>query len=89
LRVLYRLPNLKRLDKIIVSPEEKIKSFNLYHSPEGDLDMRKAVHEQYLPDVPFEDYTPEQLLHDEESELTPDELTAGVILNHETDYDLQ
>lgn len=81
LRVLYRLPNLKRLDQIIVSPEEKIKAFNLYHSGEGDLDVRKTVHQQYLPDVPFEDHSPEQLAHDEESELTSEELNMGKLLS--------
>lgn len=77
------------MDNIIVSPEEKIKAFNLYHSTEGDLELRKSVHEQFLPDVPFEDYSPEQLMHDEESELTNDELDVGMILNHSPQYDQQ
>ena len=79
--MLYRLPHLQRLDTTLVSPEEKIRAFNLYHSSEGDLHLRRQVHEQFLPDVPFEDYTPEQLIHDEESELTKAELQVGRILS--------
>ena len=74
---MYRLPNLKRLDSTLVSPDEKIRAFNLYRSPEGDLAMRETVHQRFLPDVPFEDFSAESLPCDEEEELTREELLQG------------
>eukprot|EP01033_Poteriospumella_lacustris_P011963 gene11963-8541_t len=77
LRVLYRLPNLKRLDHVLVSTEEKIRALNLYRSPEGDLHLRQAVWEQHCPTVPFEDCSPQQLVYDEENDITAEEMALG------------
>lgn len=83
MRILYRLPNLKRLDSTLVSPDEKVRAFNLYRSAEGDLSMREHVHQRFLPDVPFEDFSPETLACDEEQELTMEELLNGELINEE------
>lgn len=80
LRVLYRLPNLKRLDHVLVSTEEKIRALNLYRSPEGDLHLRQAVWEQHCPTVPFEDCSPQQLVYDEENDITAEEMALGELL---------
>jgi hypothetical protein len=80
LRILYRLPNLKRIDHVLVSTEEKLRALNLYHSPEGDLRQRQAVWEEHCPSVSFEDFAPQQLLYDEENDITPEEMALGELL---------
>lgn len=55
----------------------KIRAFNLYHSPEGDIQDRQRVHEQYCPNIPFVDYSPYQLPYDEELELSMNDLQQG------------
>mmetsp|Transcript_33496 Transcript_33496/g.56182 ORF Transcript_33496/g.56182 Transcript_33496/m.56182 type:complete len:401 (+) Transcript_33496:40-1242(+) len=77
LRVLYRLPHILVLDNEDASREAKVRAFNLYRAPEGDLDMRKEVLAKHLPNVEFVDYSPQQLEHDEETDLTAEELKGG------------
>lgn len=55
-----------------------MRAFNLYHSPDGDLALREDVLRQYLPQVGFVDYSPQQLPHDEETDLSPEELLRGL-----------
>ena len=66
LRVLFRLPKLKRLDLINVSFEEIIRANNLYKSEEGDLTLRERVFAKYLPRDEFVDYSSQQLPFDDE-----------------------
>jgi len=68
LRVLFRLPKLKRLDMINASIEEKIRAFNLYKAPEGDLQSREKVFDKYLPNDEFVDYSTQQLPFDDEAD---------------------
>jgi hypothetical protein len=53
-RVIYRLPNLKKLDRTLVSSEEKIRSLNLYNAEGGDLAMREEIFKKCLPLDNFE-----------------------------------
>lgn len=53
-RVIYRLPNLKKLDRTLVSSEEKIRSLNLYNAEGGDLAMREQIFKKFLPLDNFE-----------------------------------
>jgi len=78
LRVLYRLPNINSLDDTFAIPEEKIRAFNLYQSERGDLLLREAVLLKHVPGAVFVDYCPEQLPHDDEEDLTSQELSMGV-----------
>jgi hypothetical protein len=55
-----------------------VRAFNLYRSPLGDLAMREEVLRQHLPHVPFVDHSPQQLPHDEESDLSAEELLRGL-----------
>jgi hypothetical protein len=71
LRALYRLPNLLNLDNVPANNEEKVRAFNLYHSPLGDLALRESVLNKHLPKLNFVDYAPEQLIHDQELDLSP------------------
>jgi hypothetical protein len=56
----------------------QVRAFNLYHSPLGDLELREQVLYKHLPHVPFVDHSPQQLPHDEEEDLTAEELSLGV-----------
>lgn len=80
LRVIYRLPNLKQLDEVIVSTEEKVRAFNLYRAPEGDVHLREAVLREHCPDLVFEDFAPQQLPYDEELDIMAEELALGELL---------
>ena len=53
----------------------------MYHSSGGDLGDRKLIHEQISPNVPFIDFTPQQLEDDEELGLSNEELHRNV--NHD------
>jgi len=80
LQVLFRLPQLRKLDKIIVSAEDKIKAENLYGLV---LEDRKTIYSHFLPEEPFIDRrisTKEDL---------PEELVQGDIdtLNLFDEYD--
>lgn len=55
-----------------------MRAFNLYHAPQGDLEMRREVLKKYVPSAPFVDYSPQQLPVDEEDEITPRDLQRGV-----------
>ena len=52
LRIIHRLPSLVHLDATVISPDEKIRSSNLYDSNTGfsDIQMRAETHHQNLPD---------------------------------------
>jgi len=50
----------------------------LYHSEKGDLLLREEVLRKHVPGAVFVDYCPEQLQHDEEYDLTAQELSMGV-----------
>lgn len=57
-----------------------MRAFNLYHSVDGDLSLREDVLRQYLPQVRFVDHSPHQLPHDEELDVSPEELLRGLPL---------
>ena len=42
--------------------------------------MREQVLNKYLPRIVFEDHSPQQLVHDEENDITEDELQRGISL---------
>lgn len=77
LRVLFRLPNLRRLDKVNVSFEEKIRAFNLYKTADGDLQLREKVFSKYLPKEEFVDYCSQQLPFDDEGTQGDGDEAAG------------
>jgi hypothetical protein len=56
----------------------QVRAFNLYSSPLGDLALREEVLRKYLPQVPFVDHSPQQLPHDEEMDVSPEELLRGL-----------
>lgn len=56
----------------------QVRAFNLYHSVDGDLALREDVLRQYLPQVSFVDHSPQQLPHDEETDLSLEELRRGL-----------
>lgn len=78
LRVLFRLPRLAELDGEAATQEDKVRAFNLYHSSLGDMAMRESVLAKHVPTVPFVDYSPQQLPHDEENDVTPRDLSRGI-----------
>lgn len=80
LRVIFRLANLKRLDSVLVTSEEKIRAFNLYRSNEGDLVDRERIMQLHVPHIPFEDYAPQQLPYDDENDISYQELLQGAPL---------
>lgn len=71
-RVIYFLPYLVQLDKMVISAEEKIRALNLYKSTDGDLDLRKDVFAKYFPNETFVDYSPD--FYDDELDCTMTEL---------------
>jgi len=54
---------------INASIEEKIRAFNLYKAPEGDLQSREKVFTKYLPNDEFVDYSTQQLPFDDEADV--------------------
>jgi hypothetical protein len=56
----------------------QVRAFNLYGSPLGDLALREEVLRKFLPQVPFVDHSPQQLPHDEEMDVPPEELLRGL-----------
>lgn len=75
-RVLYRLPNLRRLDVSDVIAEEIIRSCNLYGAPGGDIEGRRVIFHQHFPSEVFEDYGPTANFDDEEEALELGDLMA-------------
>jgi len=63
---------------LISTMYEQIRAFNLYQSERGDLLLREAVLLKHVPGAVFVDYCPEQLPHDDEEDLTSQELSMGV-----------
>jgi hypothetical protein len=57
-RVIFRLSKLLKLDRTIVSAEEKVRSYNLYETDLGDLRGRTEIFQKYLPNQEFKLYTP-------------------------------
>lgn len=52
MQVLYRLPGLRNLDSLNVSPEDIVKAENLYGM---DLEDRKRIFKDILPEEDFID----------------------------------
>jgi len=79
LRVLFKLPNLKRLDTSNASAEEQVRACNLFRSQGGDLEARAAVHAKYFPGEPFEDFGPTAFWEDDEEggEMTAEPTAAA------------
>lgn len=96
-RVLFRLPNLERLDKSNVAPEEKIETANLYGLESGgDLTERANIFNKHYPNDQFEVYGPffmddedgvtdEQLLEVYSFQMS-DEEHRGHVLAHSTKF---
>ena len=87
-RIIYRLASLNKLDFTKISSEEKVRAFNLYpvlnedgslSSNEGnkfnDLQGRINVFNKYIPHQEYIDFSAS--FHDEELELTLEELMMG------------
>jgi internalin A len=82
-RVIFRLSKLLKLDRTIVSAEEKVRSYNLYETDLGDLRGRTEIFQKYLPNQEFKLYTP--TFFDDEMELSINDL----LNEYDKEYDLE
>jgi len=71
-RVIFRLSKLLKLDRTIVSAEERVRSYNLYETDLGDLRARSEIFSKKLPNQEFKLYTPS--FYDDEMELDINDL---------------
>ena len=71
-RVIFRLSKLLKLDRTIVSAEERVRSYNLYETDLGDLKERVAIFSKHLPSQEFKLYT--SSFYDDEMELDINDL---------------
>jgi len=83
LRVIYRLPNLQRLDFTAVTAEERIRAYNLYSDSQGDLQTRQQTFNKYQPSAVFNDHSTAKMHEDEEEDIDDEELKSGTAANIE------
>jgi hypothetical protein len=77
LRVIYRLPNLERLDFTTVQAEERIRAYNLYSDSMGDLVTRQQTFNKFQPSEIFVDHSTAKMHVDEEDEMDDDVIRLG------------
>ena len=71
-RVVFRLSKLLKLDRTVVSAEERVRAYNLYETDLGDLRARTEIFTKYLPNQEFKLYTPS--FYDDEMDLNINDL---------------